>query len=564
MYMNKLTGISIIALGAISSLVAEPGVVSVAQDPEILIQKITEQKNAVKNSEAEFKQLVERLIQKGQLVSIDALVDNKTPEYLQDWEKIKALHAAYETSQSSFAAGKDEPEAVKVLRAELAAKQESANKLEEDDNSASLDATPNSEQLKQKITVLESANENLYNTLAEYTKMDRATQGAIKGLQSKVKSAKGAAADRYAGLIKDKEDLIAANAAKIKTAQEAIKKNETEIANLKAESEGGSAISARAQGLKDKRVAKSAIQKEIKLIKANLKAALEQHSTGRVNKKALKSALSEVVVAYTQFVQKFIGSGQGAQNCLEKCTELLLQKTEDSLSKPAGTCSVGGVAPGLADPVPPVEVDDAVRSDDNASANNGSSAADAAQAEKIQAFSDKILDALAQVNKLENRTPEMQRKLEALNAKFQEMRNLADAISDNGASGPYVKDRKNLLARGMQLSNMLAEFSVVEEPAVVAQSSLGAAGADKPVLAIEGPKVAALDNDQKALIGRIGSVMNAGKNMKNAHKNKLLGAIDFSNNCSKIQELQKDSRLNDKQKSDLRAFLAQYQDRCIN
>ena len=587
MYINKLTGISIIALGAISPLLAEPAVVLVSQDPEVLIQKITEQKNAVKVSEEQFKQLVGLLIQKGELVSIDALVENKTPDYIQDWAKIKALHVAYEAAQSGFAAGKDEPEAVKALRADLAAKQESYDRLEEEDNSAFLDATPNSEQLKRKITVLESENENLYKTLEEYTKMDRVTQGAIKGLQGKAKSAKGAAADRYAGLIKDKEALLAENAVKIKKAQEDIKKNEAEIARLKADSDGGGALSARAQGLKDKRDAKKIIQQEIKVIKANLKKALEQYSTGRVNKKAVKSALSEVVVAYTQFVQKFVASGQGAQNCLEKCTELLLQRTEDSLNKPAGTCSVGGVAPGLADPVPPVqssiEADDAVRPDDNVSANNGAlvvskgnfnratsssvaDAADAAEVEKIQEFSEKILDALAEANKPENRTPEMQNKLEALNAQFQEIRNLADKISDDGRKGPYVKDRKNLLARGMQLQNMLAEFQDVEAPLVVAQSAVDAVASDKPVLAIEAPKatVAALDKDEKALVGRIGAVMNASKNTKNAHKNKLLGAIDLPKNCSKIKALQKDSRVTDQQKSDLGAFLEKYKDRCTN
>lgn len=584
MYMNKLTGISIIALGAISPLLADPTVVSVAQDPEVLIQKITEQKNAVKVSEEQFKQLVGLLIQKGELVSLDALVENKTPDYIQDWAKIKALHVAYEAAQSGFSAGKDEPEAVKALRADLAAKQESYDRLEEEDNSASLDATPNSEQLKRKITVLESENENLYKTLEEYTKMDRVTQGAIKGLQGKAKSAKSAAADRYAALIKDKEALLAENAVKIKKAQEDIKKNEAEIARLKADSDGGGALSARAQGLKDKRDAKKIIQQEIKVIKANLKKALEQYSTGRVNKKAVKSALSEVVVAYTQFVQKFVASGQGAQNCLEKCTELLLQRTEDSLNTPAGTCSVGGVAPGLADPVPsvqsPIEADDAVRPDDHESANNGalvvskggfnratsSSSADAAEVEKIQEFSEKILDALAEANKPENRTPEMQNKLEALNAQFQEIRNLADKISDDGRKGPYVKDRRNLLDRGMQLRNLLAEFQVVEAPLVVAQSAVDSAASDKPVLAIEAPKatVAVLDKDEKALVGRIGAVINASKNTKNAHKNKLLGAIDFSKNCSKIKSLQKDGRLTDKQKSDLGAFLEKYNDRCTN
>ncbi|HCU07220.1 MAG TPA: hypothetical protein DIC42_06575 [Holosporales bacterium] len=581
MYINKLTGISIIALGAISPLLAEPTNVSVAQDPDVLIQKITEQKNAVKGSEEQFKELVGLLIQKGQLVSIDALVANKTPEYIADWGKVKALHEAYEAAQNGFSSGKDEPEAVKALRADLAAKQEASDSLEENDNSASLDATPNSEQLKKKISVLESENENTYKTLEDYAKMDRVTQGAIKGLQGKAKSAKGAAADRYAGLIKDKEDLLAANAAKIKTAQEAIKKNETEIASLKAESEGGSALSARAQGLKDKRGAKKIMQQEIKVIKANLKKALEQYSTGRVNKKAVKGALSEVVVAYTQFVQKFVGSGQGAQNCLEKCTELLLKRTEDSLNKPEGTCSVGGVAPGVPSPVAaiqqPIEADDEAVVNDNAGVNDGAlvvskdssnrgtsaAASDAAQAEKIQAFSEKILDALAEaVDK--PRTPEMQKKLEALQSQFQDMRNLADTISDDGKKGPYVRDRRNLLARGMQLENMLAEFQVAEAPLALAESSLNPAVSDKPVLAIEAPSVDVLDKDAKALIGRIGAVMNAGNNMKNANKNKLLGAINLPENCSKIKELQKDSRVTDKQKSELSAFLEKYQDRCTN
>jgi len=148
-------------------------------------------------------------------------------------------------------------------------------------------------------------------------------------------------------IIQQTETMIQNFDDQIAKLQLAIKANEEKIEDLKAKIEQDSGISAKKQGLLDKRNAKKAMQQDIYAIKADLKKALEQHSTGRVNKKAVKDALDVVVIAYTQFVQKFIHSDDWAQNCLEKCTELLLQNTENDLKKPAGTCAAGGDASGV-------------------------------------------------------------------------------------------------------------------------------------------------------------------------------------------------------------------------
>lgn len=359
MYLKKLTGISLIALGALSPLMADvktvnKGVKRVAASAGMMkdmddipaeatdmINTIIKERDAVQTTEDQFKQLVERLVQKGIIVPIDALVADKTQEYANAWAEISALNAAYEAAQNGFASDKKEPEEVKTLRGNLAKKQAEYDDLEYNDASPSLVVQPNAGKLNGQIALLEGKNQDLSKAIEVYNNIDRVTKGKIKGLESKAKRGD----KRLAGFIETQETLLSENNLKIEKAQQEIKNNETEIQDLKAESEKDSGLSKRPQGLSDKRLAKQLVEKEIKRIKADLKIALKTYSTGRVNKKAVNQALSNVVEAYTQFVQKFVGSAQGSQNCLPECTKMLLAKTEEGLTNPTGTCTAGSLPP---------------------------------------------------------------------------------------------------------------------------------------------------------------------------------------------------------------------------
>lgn len=502
MNIKQLTKISLMALGAIAPLFAAPVIEqkeadSAAQNPDNLMMNIIKQKEVVKQSEEQFKKLVASLIRKGQLVSIDALVTNKTPEYTAAWKKVNELHAAYKAANGDFSSGKDEPEAVKKLRADLTAKQESYKKLEEEDTSVSLSAVTNAAQFKQKIQFLELEISGQKDDIASIEGQKKSTEGKLKGLKAKKTP--------NVDIIQQTETMIQNFDGQIAKLQQAIKENEKKVDDLKENIEQDSGISLKKQGLLDKRSTKKAMQQDIYAIKADLKKALEQHSAGRVNKKAVKDALDAVVIAYTQFVQKFINSDDWAQNCLEKCTELLLQNTENDLTKPAGTCAAGGGAPGVSS------------------------------------------------------LPGIQRSVDA-DSKTDDQENLTDSETDGKAN---VTDSETSDQANLTDSETSDQANVTDAELVVKQDSL-THGTDELVDSVDQDQPVVVTADTSVLIGRIGSLMSATKNTKKAHINKLLGGIDWSDDCAKIKALQTSDRLTDQQKMLVGSFLEKYEHKCVS
>jgi predicted nucleic acid-binding Zn-ribbon protein len=332
MNITQMTGISLIALGLITPVLAEPTVVSAAplealqkNSLDDLAQKIVVARIGVDLANQDFKDEAIKQAQKGLFSSIDDLVLNKNAAYTRALKEVKDLHAAYEDALSGFNSEKEEPEAVKKLRATLAEKEEAYLRLEEEDSSASLSAETNAAKFKREIQFLELEINGKKDDMASLDGRKKAIEGKLKGLKAS-KSPKVEIIKQTEATIQDFENQIS-------SLQLAIKEHEEKISGLKEKAEQDSGISARKQGLIDKRTAKKSMKQEIQAVKAELKQTLEQYSTGRVNKKAVNKALYAFYEAYAKFIDDFIGAEKNKENCLS-ATVLApeVSPVEDSIS----------------------------------------------------------------------------------------------------------------------------------------------------------------------------------------------------------------------------------------
>ncbi len=340
MNIKQITGISLIALGIISPTFSEPMAIKALpqemdQYPlDALSKNVIDKRILLKLANQDFKDEAIKRAQKGEFISIDHIVLNKSAAYTASLKEVTDLHAAYEAALNGFNSTKEEPEAVKSLRATLAEKQMQYEKLEDEDISASLSSDTKTDKLKREIKFLELEIDGQKAEIASLETRKKVTENKLKGVdKSKVE------------VIKKIDGMIAGFSDNIAEIQASVNENEAKIQRLKAESEQEFSLSARAKGLRDKRFSRHLVKKDIQDVKAKLKEELTKHNTGRVNKKAVNAALYNFYDGYAAFVEQFVGVGQSAQNCLEQCTQMLLAKAEDTLTKPEGTCSVGALPP---------------------------------------------------------------------------------------------------------------------------------------------------------------------------------------------------------------------------
>ncbi|HCU07219.1 MAG TPA: hypothetical protein DIC42_06570 [Holosporales bacterium] len=333
MNIKTMTGISLIALGLMTPVLAEPTAVSAAplqvldKNPlDDLAQKIIVARIGVDLANQDFKDEAVKRAQKGVFSSIDDLVVNKNIAYTMALKEVRALHTAYEDALSGFNSEKEEPEAVKKLRAALAEKEDAYSRLEEEDTSASLSSDTNAEKSKREIKFLELENDGKKDEVASIEGRKKAIEGKLKGLKAG-KAPKVEIIQQTEAMLQDVEGQIG-------KLQLAIKENEEKIEGLKAKSEQDSGISARKQGLLDKRADKKLVKQDIQAIKADLKKALEKYSTGRVNKKAVNKALYAFYESYAKFIDDFIGAEKNKENCLSATVLAPEQKPEPELVSP--------------------------------------------------------------------------------------------------------------------------------------------------------------------------------------------------------------------------------------
>lgn len=315
MNIKKLTGLSFMALGLITPVLGESDAVNAAplqvldKNPlDDLAQKIIVARIAVDLANQDFKDEAIKKAQKGVFSSIDDLVLNKNAAYTMALKEVRALHAAYEDALSGFNSAKEEPESVKKLRATLAEKEDAYSRLEEEDASASLSDETNAAKFKREIQFLALETDGKKEEMASLDGRKKAVEGKLKGLKAG-KSQKVEIIQQTEAMIQDFETQIA-------NLQLSIKENEEKITSLKEKAEQDSGISARKQGLLDKRTAKKSMKQDIQAVKAELKKALAQYSTGRVNKKEVNKALYAFYEAYAKFIDDFIGTEKNKENCL--------------------------------------------------------------------------------------------------------------------------------------------------------------------------------------------------------------------------------------------------------
>ena len=231
---RRLLGISLAAMCAATSLLAEPAEVAVARGPEALVGKISGLRGELKSMLQELLDASIAAARKGELPNISVVVRDKTAEFEADWAEVQRLHAEYEAAREGFDASKAASPRVLALRQQIAEVKVQMAQLEANDTSFVSDgemaaSARGKAETERKIAGLEAdATKIRADMNADYDEMER-LQKSLRITKAKLANAKRRKVSDTSRL----EDAASSVESQTVAARGRIKKAETMLENIK-------------------------------------------------------------------------------------------------------------------------------------------------------------------------------------------------------------------------------------------------------------------------------------------------------------------------------------------